>query len=157
MESADGNRGEGERSALLFYMEQSRPRRLTRLRSVQHRQPRDGQISGSRREGRLHQRAFHPERRDLRPRLRRRRQGFGFARSRITKGERTLSVRQVYDEPQGRGSGLLRELIEAGEMRAVIDRRYPSDQIPGPHRYVETRHEKGNVVISVVQNGETPQ
>ena len=43
----------------------------------------------------------------------------------------------------------LAALVESGAIRAVIDRVYPLEQIAAAHRYVETDHKRGNVVITV--------
>jgi NADPH:quinone reductase-like Zn-dependent oxidoreductase len=44
---------------------------------------------------------------------------------------------------------LVKELIEAGEYRPVIDRAYPLEEVVEAHRYVDTKQKTGNVVLTV--------
>ena len=58
-------------------------------------------------------------------------------------------------KPNQRDLAFMKELLEAGKVAPVIDRRYPLSEVPEAMRYLEEGHAKGKVVITVEQNGKT--
>ncbi len=58
-------------------------------------------------------------------------------------------------KPNQKDLVVMKELIEAGKVKPVIDRRYPLSEVPEAIRYLEEGHARGKVVITVEYNNKT--
>jgi Zinc-binding dehydrogenase len=58
-------------------------------------------------------------------------------------------------KPNKKDLTFLKELLEAGKVKPVIDRRYPLREVPEALRYLEEGHAKGKVVITVAHNNQS--
>jgi len=71
----------------------------------------------------------------------------------LAPGGRFVSVDDAMPRMAARDLALLTEIVEAGGVKPVIDRRYPLERIAEAHRYVEGGHKKGNVIVTVSHAG----
>jgi len=65
-----------------------------------------------------------------------------------------LSVDDGTPKPRARDLDYLTDLAESGELKPVINRSFPLEQIAQAHRFVEGEHKSGNVVITIAHEPE---
>jgi NADPH:quinone reductase-like Zn-dependent oxidoreductase len=58
-------------------------------------------------------------------------------------------VKFVVQTPSGKDLGYLKELLEAGKIRAIVDRVYPLAELSVAHKYSESGHAAGKIVIKI--------
>jgi len=73
-----------------------------------------------------------------------------------SRGKKLLAEKGIYVKVGTDGDNVsiedfdfLKELVEEGKLKAIIDKTYPMEQIIEAHRYVEKGHKKGHVVITL--------
>ena len=82
---------------------------------------------------------------------------------RSSRGKKGLKKRGIYLNVNKDSGGevktedliFLKELVEGGKLKAVIDRSYPLEQMVEAHRYVEQGHKKGHIVITLEHDNKT--
>lgn len=67
----------------------------------------------------------------------------------LTPNGKHITVDDGILKPQLEALLLLKELAETRQLKAVIDRRYPLEQMVEAHRYADQGHKKGNIVITI--------
>ncbi len=60
-----------------------------------------------------------------------------------------VCVPQVIVQPDGAALERVGELMRSGILRAVVDKVYPLEEAAAAHRYLETGHARGKVVLTV--------
>ena len=59
------------------------------------------------------------------------------------------NLRRYLSKPNRTDLLVLKEFIEAGSLRVVIDRTFPLQEVPAALRHIETGHARGKVVITI--------
>lgn len=75
-------------------------------------------------------------------------------RQNLLKENGTFLTVQSTTSEENENLNTLKKLVEAGKIKAVINKRFPLEQIAEAHRYVESGRKKGNVVITVTNQEE---
>lgn len=65
------------------------------------------------------------------------------------RGKKVIGETTSAADEGGKNLDLLRELIEGGKVKPVIDRTYPLERVAEAHSYVDRGHKRGNVVIVI--------